>query len=64
MIKGWNCRKRCHNILQNGYSCKGGERERVISPILCNITLDGVENIIRPNNPIINTKEYVALKGC
>lgn len=36
----------------------------VISPILCNLCLNGVESIVRPNNPKVNTKEYKALRGC
>jgi retron-type reverse transcriptase len=36
----------------------------VISPMLCNMVLNGVEDIIRPNKPNHNTKEYKHLKGC
>jgi RNA-directed DNA polymerase len=36
----------------------------VISPILCNLCLNSVDNIVRPNNPKRNTKEYKAIRGC
>lgn len=36
----------------------------VISPILCNLCLNGVDEIVRPNNPKHNTREYKALTGC
>jgi hypothetical protein len=31
---------------------------------LCNLTLNGIDNIVRPNSPRIGTKTYNNLKGC
>lgn len=46
------------------YPKSGVPQGGVISPILCNLCLNGVDSIIRPNNPKVNTKEYKNLRGC
>jgi RNA-directed DNA polymerase len=46
------------------YPIKGTPQGGVISPLLCNLTLNGVDDIIRPNNPRLKTKAYNDLKGC
>jgi RNA-directed DNA polymerase len=43
---------------------KGVPQGGSISPLLCNMTLNGVENIIRPGRPRIGLKQYNSLKGC
>jgi RNA-directed DNA polymerase len=43
---------------------KGVPQGGVISPLLCNMTLNGVDKIVRPNTPRIGTKAYNNLKGC
>jgi RNA-directed DNA polymerase len=62
-IKGWLKA----GIVKKGiitYPTSGTSQGGVISPILCNLCLNGVESIVRPNNPKVNTKEYKALTGC
>jgi retron-type reverse transcriptase len=46
------------------YPTKGIPQGGVISPLLCNTTLNGIDNIVRPNLPKISTKDYRKLKGC
>jgi RNA-directed DNA polymerase len=47
------------------YPKAGTPQGSVISPILCNLFLNGIDEIIRPNIPKNkNSKEYKALKGC
>jgi RNA-directed DNA polymerase len=36
----------------------------VISPILCNLCLNGVDDIVRPKNLKHGSKEYIAYSGC
>jgi RNA-directed DNA polymerase len=47
------------------YPKAGTPQGSVISPILCNLCLNGIDEIVRPKMPInTNSKEYKALKGC
>jgi RNA-directed DNA polymerase len=62
-IKGWLKA----GVLEKGaikYPKAGAPQGGVISPILCNLCLNGVDSIVRPDNPKVNTKEYKALRGC
>jgi retron-type reverse transcriptase len=36
----------------------------VISPLLCNTTLNGIDEIIRPNLPKHGTQKHKELSGC
>jgi RNA-directed DNA polymerase len=46
------------------YPTKGTPQGGVISPLLCNMTLNGIDNIIRPGYPRIGTKSYRDKSGC
>lgn len=46
------------------YPTKGIPQGGVISPMLCNMCLNGIEEIVRPGNPRIRTKAYNKLSGC
>jgi RNA-directed DNA polymerase len=62
-IKGWLKA----GIIEKGvitYPKAGTPQGGVISPILCNLTLNGVDNVVRPDNPKYDSKEYKALSGC
>jgi RNA-directed DNA polymerase len=62
-VKGWLKA----GIVDKGvltYPKAGTPQGGVISPILCNLCLNGVDSVVRPNNPKPNTKEYKALRGC
>lgn len=42
---------------------RGTPQGNILSPLLCNITLNGLENVIRPGLPLSNSKEGRKLKG-
>jgi RNA-directed DNA polymerase len=46
------------------YPKKGVPQGGVISSLLCNLALNGIDEIIRPNLPRIATKDYRNLSGC
>jgi retron-type reverse transcriptase len=46
------------------YPKAGTPQGGAISPILCNLCLNGVDNVVRPNNPKYDSVEYKALSGC
>jgi RNA-directed DNA polymerase len=47
------------------YPKAGTPQGGAISPLLCNLCLNGIDEIVRPNMPQnMNSKEYKALKGC
>jgi RNA-directed DNA polymerase len=43
---------------------KGLPQGGVMSPALCNLTLNGIDRLVRPNYPKIGTKAYKSLSGC
>jgi RNA-directed DNA polymerase len=45
------------------YPTKGVPQGGVISPALCNMSLNGVDKIVRPNLPKVGDKGYRKLKG-
>lgn len=54
-------------IIEKGvitYPKTGTPQGGVISPILCNLCLNGVDNVVRPNKPKYDSTEYKALSGC
>lgn len=46
------------------YPSAGTPQGGVISPLLCNMTLNGIDELIRPDYPRIGTKMYKQLSGC
>jgi retron-type reverse transcriptase len=55
------------NIVDKGILIKpkeGVPQGGVISPLLCNLTLNGIEEIIRPGRPKHGTQAHKNLSGC
>jgi RNA-directed DNA polymerase len=46
------------------YPRKGVPQGGVISPLLCNLVLNGIDEIIRPGLPKHDTQAYKELAGC